>query len=423
MAGRAYGKARMGADIAGFLQVAPWPPEPDAVFWSALVLVAGGLLGEAVFRLFGLPRIVGYSAVGMLIAFLGRGVVADGLSGTARLVLDLGLGLLLFELGSRVNLRWLRANPALLLTSAAEALLGFGAVFGVLHALGLSFNVSLACATLGVASSAAVVGRVASEFRTAGQVTERMVTLTALNTLVAVLAYKLVIAWLHIDRAGDWVQAIAQPLYTFGGSVLLAVLLTSLVGRVSQRLDLRDENSVLLLLGLILLALTAARMLNASTLLVPLMAGVMLRNTTERPWVWPRHFGTAGGVLVLMLFVIVGAAWSVEAVLVGGLMAVALLVARALGKTVAVVGLGHWSGITLRQGLALSLALTPLSGTALVLLADLYRTHPDFAPRLAPIVLSAIAFMELLGPIAVKWALRLAGELPDGQRVAVKEQG
>lgn len=413
----------MWADVAGFLQIAPWPLKPGAVFWSALMLVAGGLLGEGVFRGFGLPRIVGYSAVGMLIAFLGRGQAAGGLSDTVRLIVDLGLGLLLFELGSRVHLRWLRANPALLLTSAAEAVLSFAAIFAVLRWFELDFNVALACATLGVAGSAAVVGRVASEFKTAGQVTERMITLTALNTLVGVLAYKLVIGWLHLDRAGNWVQAISQPLYTFCGAVLLAVALSFLVARVSRRFDLRDENSVLLLLGLILLTLTIARMLNVSTLLVPLLAGVMLRNGTERPWVWPRHFGTAGGVLVLMLFVIVGAGWSVDAVMLGGGLALVFLVARAIGKTVAVAGLAHWSGITLRQGLALALALTPLSGTALVLLADLYRTHPDFAPRLAPIVLSAIAFMELLGPIAVKWALRLAGELPVERRAAVKEPG
>ena len=412
----------MWGDIAGYLQVSPWPPALDAVSWSALVLVAGGLLGEAAFRLLGLSRIVGYSAVGLLIALLGQGPGAGPLTGSLQLIVDLGLGLLLFELGSRVNLRWLRANPALLLTSAAEVLLGFAAIFAVLSWLDVEFNTALACATLGVTSSGAVVGRVAAEFKTAGQVTERMITLTALNTLMAVLAFRLVIGWLHIDHAGNWVQAISQPLYTLGGSVLLAALLTSLVGRASRRLDLRDENSVLLLLGLIVLALNAARMLNLSTLLVPLIAGVLLRNTTERPWVWPRHFGTAGGVLVLILFVIVGAAWSLEAVAAGGLLALALLGARALGKTVAVVGLAHWSGITVRQGLALALTLTPISGTALVLLAELYAIHPDFAPRLAPIVLGAIAIMELLGPIAVQSALRLAGEHPAVGRSTTRER-
>lgn len=402
----------MAHDIATYLQIAPWPLQPDVIFWSALILVAGGTLGEMVFRRAGLPRIVGYSAVGMFIAVLSHGSSEHYLSGVVRVIVDLALGLLLFELGSRVSLRWLRANPALLCTSVAEALLSFLAVFAALRWLGLGLNVALACATLTLATSAAVIGRVASELHSAGQVTERMVIMTALNTLFAVLLHKLVIAWLHLNQAGDWMLAITQPLYTFGGSFLVAMLLCGLVAWVARRLDLRDENSVLLLLGLILLALAAARMLNLSTLLVPLLAGVLLRNTSQRPWVWSRHFGTAGGVLVLMLFVIAGASWSVPSLAMGGVAAVVLLLTRVLVKGVVVVAGGRWSGTSLRQSLALTLALTPISGTALVLLADLQISHRAFAAQVAPIVFSAIAIMELLGPIVVQWALRVAGELP-----------
>ena len=401
----------MMAELAGYLQISPWPPVPDVVFWAALMLVVGGLIGEQVFRNFGLPRIVGYSAVGVLIALLGRNASVMELRGTLRLIVDLALGLLLFELGARVNLRWLRANPALLATSAAEVTASFFAMFAALRWLGNDHNIALTCATVGVAASAAVVGRVAGEFGAAGQVTERMIVLTALNTLAAVLLHKLVIGWLHLDVAGNWVQGISQPLYTFGGSMLVAALLARLVAAVAQRLDLRDENSVLLLLGLIVLALAAARMLDLSTLLVPLIAGVMLRNTSQRPWVWPRHFGTAGGVLVLMLFVIVGAAWTPQALLAGGMAAAVLLLARAAAKGVVVVGLARWSGIGTRQSLALALTLTPISGTALVMLAELQLNHALFAATVAPIVFSAIAIMELIGPIAVQQALRLAGEL------------
>ncbi len=45
----------------------------------------------------------------------------------------LALGVLLFELGNRVNLKWLRANPWLLATSVLEAVATFGAVYGVLR--------------------------------------------------------------------------------------------------------------------------------------------------------------------------------------------------------------------------------------------------------------------------------------------------
>src|SRR5690606_20580693 len=145
--------------------------------------------------------------------------------------------------------------------------------------------------------SPAVIARVASEFGAAGQVTERVTLMAALNTLYGVFASRLLLAWLDLDQCQPPLQAIVQPLYVFGASILVAGLLGFGVARVARGLDLRNENSTLLLLGLIALALAVTKMFDLSTLLVPLMAGLWLRNPTERPWVWPRHFGTAGGVL------------------------------------------------------------------------------------------------------------------------------
>ena len=422
----------MWADLATHLQIEPWPPAPDLALGLALALVAGGLVGELVFRWLRLPRAVGYGVVGIAAALVGRGLWPDlqalPLQGSLRLLVDLALGLLLFELGARVHLRWLRANPALLATSALESLLSFAAIAVVLHGLGAPLPVALSCGALGVAASAAVASQVSADLRSAGQVTERMLVLTALNTLAAVLLHKLVAGGLHLDAAASgllpwdagwvrhWTLGLAQPMWTLAGSLLLAALLARGLGAASRWLDLRQENAVLLLLGLILLAVGAARALGWSTLLVPLLAGVLLRHRNPRPWVWPRHFGTAGGVLVLALFVIVGAtaisAAPTGLALGGGLaMALALLGARALGKAVGVLGLARWSGITLRQGTALSLALTPLSASTLVLLMDLQTSHPALAAEVAPTVLGAIALMAVLGPVAVQAALRLGGEL------------
>lgn len=390
-----------------------------AVNWGAastllglsLVIIAGALIGEVVFRALGLPRIVGYSLVGMGVAVTGYGVANGEIPLAVRLILDLALALLLFELGARIHLRWLRTNPFLLVTSLAESLLTFIVVYAVMRYMGLDAASSAAVAVLAVPASPAVIARVASEFGAEGQVTERVSMMAALNTLYGVFASKLLLAWLDLDQGQNPVQAIVQPLYVFLGSFLIAGLLGYGVARVARGLDLRNENSTLLLLGLITLALALTKMFGWSTLLVPLMAGLWLRNSTQRPWVWPRHFGTAGGVLVLMLFVIVGSSWSVEGLVTGGFIALAAMAARGAAKAAAVLTLGWFSGQSLRQGIGLSLALTPLSATALVMYADLQASHAGFAAQLAPIALSSIALMELLGALAVLAAFRNANEI------------
>lgn len=398
------GLAFMGA-------VMPWPPRPDTLMLVSLALVVGALLGEGVFRGAGLPRVVGYSLAGLGVAALGLGIPEGAPSGTLRLVIDLALALLLFELGARVRLHWLRTNPFLLVTSLAESLLTFVAVYFVARWLEVGPVGSVALAVLSVPASPAVISRVASELRSAGQVTERVAVLAALNTLYGVMAARVLLGWLHLDQGENPVRAVLEPVYVFGVSVLLAGGLAYAVARVARKLDLRNENSTLLLLGAIALALSLTKMFGGSTLLVPLMAGLWLRNTTERPWVWPRHFGTAGGVLVLMLFVIVGSTWSIAGLMFGGVLAVAAMLARLLAKGVAVFALGWASGQSPRQGLSLGLALTPLSATALVMFADMQIAHPAVAQQIAPAVLSAIAIMELAGALAVQGAFRLAGEV------------
>ena len=387
-----------------------WPPVPDAVLWVSLTIVVAGLLGEFVFRAFRLPRVVGYAAVGTIVSAFGPGLDGGTLRPSFRLIVDLALALLLFELGSRINLRWLRANPWLLVTSLAEAVLSFVAVWLTLVFLGAEARVAAAVATILIATSPAVVMRVASEFNASGQVTERMIVLTGLNTFYAVLASKFIVGWLHAELGGSWFRSIAHPLYLLAGSAIVAALLAFSVSMIARRLDLRNENSALLLLGMILLALSVTKMANLSTLLVPLLAGLMLRNSTERPWIWPRHFGTAGGALVLLLFVITGSVWSLDALMAGAALGVAVIVARVAAKMLVTVSLGRPSGLSVKQAAALGFALMPLSGAALVLTADLQAVYPAFAAQLTGIVFSAVAVLELLGPIAVQAALRYVNE-------------
>jgi Kef-type K+ transport system membrane component KefB len=385
---------------------------PDDLVWLAAVLVVAALAGEAIARTTRLPRLVGYTLAGWLTALAGHGATLP-LAGAASLVTDLALALLLFEIGSRVRLHWLRRNPGLLATSLLEAAAGAVAVYAALRGLELPPWTAAACAVLAIPTSAAVAGRVALELGADGQVTQRLAVLTALNTLYGVLALVLFKAAALAGQAPDWGFALQSLTLSSLLSVLLALLLAAAVALVARRLDLGHESAVLLLLGLVLLAVTSARWLGASTLLVPLLAGLALRNVTDRAWVWPRHFGTAGGVLVLLLFVVVGSAWTPALLAAGGLATLVLLGARSLGKGLAVLVLSRWSRGTLRQGAALAIALTPLSATALVLLSELTRALPALAGTVLPVVVSAVIVLELIGPLAVQAGLRLAGELSD----------
>jgi Kef-type K+ transport system membrane component KefB len=387
-----------------------WPPQPEALLWIALAVVATGLVGEFGFRALRLPRVTGYFVVGVVFSAFGFDLKTTQLTGSLRTVFDLALSVLLFELGTRVNLRWIRANPWLPATSLLESALAFCAMLALLLYTGAELATAMSVSVILLSTSPAIVMRVVSEFRAHGQVTERLMLLCALNTVYAVLAAKLLQGWLHHSGGGSVLTALALPLYVVLGSTALGFVLALSIRWVTRRFNLADDNAVLLLLGMLMLALALVQIGRFSPLLTPLAAGIVLKNNWQRPIVFPRHLGTAGGVLVAMLFLATGMAASPQQFVAGGLIAVALVAVRTAAKIFATASLGIPSGLSMRQAVALGVALAPVSGVAFALTADLQAVSPDLASQATGIVFSAIAILELFGPLAVRWALSRCGE-------------
>jgi len=393
-----------------------WPPQFSETMRIAIVLVVAGLAGEGVARLVRLPRISGYSLVGLLLgpSLFGWFSAADVAS--LRIVIDLALALLLFELGIRVDLRWFRANPWILAASVAEACLAFIGTFTVLRLMGATPGFAAAVAAIAIGTSPAVVMRVAAELRAEGQVTQRLFVLTALNVLYSVVLSKLIVGGMHGVFRSDWMAAVLHPVYLLAGSLLVGTVLALAFRLLRRSFDLADEQAAAVLFGLLLLALSLLQALALPTMLAPLLAGVLVRSWDRRPHLWPRHCGTAGGMLVILFFVLTGVTLTGKDIAAGGMAALALIAVRLLGKGAGVALFGPRSGLSLRQTLALALALLPMSGVAFLLAEDIRSLYPEFGARVGAVVLSMIAVLELVGPIAVQWALKFTKETKEGPR-------
>ena len=387
----------------------PWTLQPDTLLGAALLALLAALIGEVVWRTLRWPRCLGYALVGTALALTGRG--ASGHEPALRLAIDGALALLLFEAGARLNLRWLVRNPWLLASSVAEAALAGIAAWLVLRSFGIPVDVAAPLSIIAASVSPAVIQRVTGELHAAGQVTERLLALAALNTLYAVLAMNLLSAGMRLSDPGTWLEALSPVLFSFCGSILAGAALGEGLALIARRFDLREDNAMVLLLAAVLTALVLSKTLQLSVLLVPLMAGIWLRNRYERPWVWPRHFGSAGGALVLILFVAVSSAWQLESI-VGMLgIAAALVFTRALAKSLAVVALARPSGLGIGQAMCLGVALLPMSATAWVLGLDFAAQHPATGATLMPLLLACLALLELTAPLVVMVSLRAAGEI------------
>src|SRR5688572_18074116 len=162
--------------------------------FGLLVLVAMAA-GELCDRWLRLPRVLGFVVAGVVLGPSASAVITTDTLFEFRVLFHVTLGLVLFELGQRVDLGWLRRNPWLLATSLLEAFLSFAAVYGLLSVLDVRPVVAAMAAAIAVASSPAVALTVAKDLRAQGQVTERLLLLTALNCVYAYLALTMLFAW------------------------------------------------------------------------------------------------------------------------------------------------------------------------------------------------------------------------------------
>lgn len=387
-----------------------WPFVPDAVFWAGLALVVAGLLGELCHRAWRLPRITGYAVIGLIAGSAGFGAIDAAGGGTSRLLLDVALGLLLFELGSRLDLRWIRRNPWLVASSLAEATLTFVLVLVALSFMHVGAAVSTVIAAIAMSTSPAMVVQLKTELRAEGQVTQRLLTLTALNSMYAVVIEKIASGWLHQEVYGNVFATIIQPLYLLVGSLLLAYLLARACTFFYRTMQVQDEHSFVALFGLVLLAIAVAHLFKLSTILTLLAAGIIVKNLQAKPQLWPEHFGTAGWLLTVIMFVLTMTAFEWRDIALGGAAAIGLIVARFVAKLVGVLAFAKPSGINAKQGVALGLSLSPMSTLAYLLVDDTYTLYPNFDPTLRAVVMCAIVVLQLVGPWLVYRSLALVGE-------------
>ena len=394
-----------------FLPQYPFPPNPVLLF--GLLLLAGVAGGELVKRALHLPRIVGYVLIGLLLGTSGSSLLDAGLVAESWIFVEIALGLVLFELGRRLHFKWLRNDPWLLATGLLESALAFGFVYVTLAYFGVQPIYAAVAAAIGVSTSPAVVLLVAQELKAEGQVTERALNLTALNSVVAFVLTTMLLSWIHHEYRAGWATVALHPVYLLGGSLALGFAASVVAIIASRWLGQRAERQFALLLALIVLTIGAARMLELSVLLALLALGVLTRNLDTRHDVMTVDISGIGQIFYVVLFVVSGAKLELVELMMGGGLAVAYVTARFAGKLVGVMSLAHLSGVRPGAALMLGVALMPMSGLALAMVHGTADLYPEFGARLAAIVLSAVLILELIGPVAVQYALRRAGEARD----------
>lgn len=383
-------------------------PAAADLAWPFVVALAW-VAGELGHRWITLPRISMYGLVGFAFGHAQLGLLPSAGDGAGMLLANVAFGLILFEFGYRINLRWLRTNPWLGATGLLESLATFAAVHAIARWWGAPTLTALLLASLSMSTSPAAVMRVINEQRSSGQVTERVLHLAAVNCVLAVFAFKVIVGFWTFESSGNLWQAISGSVVVLAVSAGLGAAfgigvsgLLRRTGRLSQ-----DATVAFAIAVILLVAITYA--FKFSPLLATLSFGFVARHRRVSLNQTQRNFGALGDLLAVVLFAYVASTIEWPRVIAGLGLAFALVGTRLATKVLGVAVLARASGISWRKGVLTGLALMPISVFVILLLEHTRYLGIDLVDQLAPLA-AATLLLELVGPVVTQRALRIAGE-------------
>jgi len=374
------------------------------------VLLVAGMLGGELARVLKVPRIIGYVVVGFVFGPLATAMGLGPLIDEARIFVDLALGLVLFDLGRRMDVRWMRRDWTLAVSGLAESALTFGIVFYTLLAFDFRAIHAGIAAAIAMTTSPSVVLLIVHDTRAEGQVTERAINLTAMNGLLASIIVTILLGSSHLDSRMDVETAILHPLYLFVGSLMLGAVMAWSARFIARAVEKDREIHFSLIAGLVIAAVGLATLFKLPVILALLAFGLFSRNDERGYELLNVNLAPVGRLLYIVLFVITGASLSLPMLAAGGVATLAYVAGRFAGKLAGVLLVAPLGGLRLKQSIGLGLALLPMSSLALLLQHDVARLYPAFGRDMSAVVVGAIIIMEIVGPFAVQFGLRLAGE-------------
>lgn len=404
------------------------------------LMLAVAICGGYVAHLLHVPRVVGYLFAGAALNHLLHWLLdlepgAAALNEAAKplqAVKDLGLGLILFSIGSVFEARHVKSvGRRIFKISLCESGLTFVLVFvgttaaGIAAGGGESTSVVLCFALLlafaSIATAPAATLFVLREYDAKGPVTDAILSLTGVNNVVCIMAFHTCFLLLAaagalgnvaISTGGVWGNLAMTTL----GSLVLGTALGFILSLIHAKLP-NAETGLILIATLIVLGagegwLLAHHSLSYNFLLTALCTGATFVNIAIDPDRLAQSLRTLGQPVLVGFFVIAGYQLHLgdlsDMRWIGGAYILSRLAGKVLGARLGT----RWTRQTQTARPFLGAAL--LCQAAVVIgLADFVQTHwqHEWAERFVTVVLGSVVVFEVCGPLLTKWVVVSSGEV------------
>lgn len=387
-----------------------WPISVNTLFFFGFLLFCGSLGGFVAHRWRWLPSITGFMLVGFIAGPNMLHLISHEALASARIVIDVALGLILYRLGLSLDVKTLAQDRALAAISLFESALTFAAVYFVLGLVGITRLPAAIIAALAISSSPAVLIHVSHEMGADGPVTRRASALVAMNNFIAFVVFATLLPMQHAMTDAPLATILGQPLYHLLGSAALGAGVGLVLHHAAHKTKAAHQYQLALVVGAVTITLGAALMLKLSALFAPLVLGLVVRSLERQELLADLEFGPAFELFFIVLFVYAGANLHVTEMVQYAPAALLFVVARSAAKWVGVSAASLAAGLPTRQATTAGLLLIPMAGLAIGLVNTTMQLFPTDGAVVSSVVLAAVAILETIGPPIATRALLWSGD-------------
>jgi Kef-type K+ transport system membrane component KefB len=396
--------------------------EPNILAIIGLI-IAVSFLGSKLFQRFGIPQVVGFIVIGVVLGPSFLNIVPLELSRELIFVSEIALGLIGFDIGSHLLLGELRRlGRSILFILLFEAVGTFVLVALGIYALTQSLHTALIFGALASATAPAATVDVLAEYDAKGPLTTTLLAVVGMDDALALLLFSIAAAFAEslLAQSGppSMLQMVQLPLVEIGGSLALGLGLGLLLDRIMCRMKVQHD-AMAVSIGFVFLSVGLSQAFGFSLILTTMILGMVVVNRCPEHG---RHIRftieQAGPVIYVLFFTLVGARFQIGLLPTMGLLGVAYVVLRSTGKF-----FGAWLGGTaggaepvVRNNLGLG--LLSQAGVAIGLAlssANRFSAYGEDGQVLGALIINVITattfVVQIIGPICVKFAISRAGEI------------
>lgn len=387
----------------------------NLLFYLALILFSGLIFGRLV-KFIKLPNVTGYLIAGLIIGPYILNLIPKNIVADFEIISEMALAFIAFSIGSEFKLSYLkRVGLTPIIIAIFEGLTATVLVSGVLVIFGFDIQISLLLGAIAAATAPAATIMVVKQYKAKGPVTETLLSVVALDDVVALIAFGFSMAIVNSMQhpgEGSAIMTVILPLIEIIGSIVLGIIL-GLLFNIPLRFFKKDSNRLIIVVGFIFLGSAIATMFGLSSLLLCMSMGTALINTSKSGESIFKIVDNITAPIFLMFFVVSGAELDITILPSIGLIGIIYLVIRVIGKIS-----GAYVGSTLIKAPEtvkkyIGFTLIPQAGVAIGLSLIASQTLPEYGKMIRAVILCATLVYELIGPAMTKIGLKKAGEIDE----------